>query len=89
MGTSLPLFLWQVEVHAKAGGKYDSVQRWTGTKFADKPEKAYAMTNAQEYFAEGTEAYFGRNDFFPFDRQELKEADPELFGILADVWSKP
>lgn len=74
--------------HAKVGGKYDSVQRWLGTKFADKPEKAYAMTNAQEYFAEGTEAYFGRNDFFPFDRKELLETDPELFGILKEVWAK-
>jgi hypothetical protein len=44
------------------------------------------MTNAQEYFAEGTESYFGRNDFYPFNRKELKEADPELFGIMQDVW---
>ena len=74
--------------HAKASKKYDLVLRWLGTKFADKAEKAYAMTNPQEYFAEGTEAYFGRNDFYPFDRKELKEVDPELFGILAEVWSR-
>ena len=73
---------------AKAGGKYDLVKRWLGTKFADKPERAYAMTNAQEYFAEGTEAYFDRNDFYPFDRKELQEADPELVKLMADVWSR-
>lgn len=75
--------------HAKSGGKYDLVKRWLGTKFAEKPEKAYAMTNAQEYFAEGTEAYFGKNDFYPVDAKELKEADPELFAIIAEVWSRP
>ena len=74
--------------HAKASGKYDSVQRWLGTKFATKPEKAYAMTSPQEYFAEGTEAYFDRNDFFPFNRSELKATDMELFLLLDVVWNK-
>ena len=74
--------------HAKAGGKYDSVKRWLGTKFADKPERAYAMTNAQEYFAEGSEAYFDQNDFFPFNQDELKETDPGLSKILEQVWSR-
>ncbi len=75
--------------HAIASGKYDSVQRWLGTKFADKPEKAYAITSPQEYFAEGTEAFFDRNDFFPFDRAELKATDLELFLLLDVVWNKP
>ena len=65
------------------------MQRWLGTKFADKPERAYAMTDAQEYFAEGTEAFFGRNDFFPFTRDELKATDMELFLVLNQVWNKP
>jgi hypothetical protein len=70
--------------HAKASGKYDRVEKNDG-QFA----KAYAMNNAYEYFAEGSEAYFGKNDFYPFDRKQLKECDPELFGIMEDVWSKP
>ncbi len=74
--------------HAKAGGKFDSVKRWLGTKFADKPERAYAMTNAQEYFAEGSEAYYDQNDFFPFNRDELKQTDMELFLLLEKVWNK-
>lgn len=69
--------------HAKAGGKYDRVERNDG-QFV----KAYAMNNAHEYFAEGTEAYFGKNDFYPFDQKQLKEFDPELFGIMEDVWSR-
>lgn len=70
--------------HAKTSGKYDHVERNDG-KFL----KAYAMTNSQEYFAEGTEAYFGKNDFFPFERRDLKSIDPELFGIMEKVWLNP
>ncbi len=35
-----------------------------------------------EYFAEGTEAYFYRNDFYPFVRAELKDHDPVLRDLL-------
>ena len=44
------------------------------------------MTNPMEYFAETTEAYFGRNDFFPFTRDELKKHDPEMFELLGKLW---
>ena len=73
---------------AKASGKYDRVERWNG---ADQPrtfERAYAMTNPQEYFAENTEAFFGRNDFFPFTREELKRHDPEMFELLERLWGE-
>ena len=30
----------------------------------------YALTDQKEFFAEMTEAYFGMNDFFPFNRAE-------------------
>ena len=46
----------------------------------------YGLTNHKEYFAEGTEAYFYRNDFYPFVRAELKEHDPTLHDVLAKVW---
>jgi hypothetical protein len=46
----------------------------------------YASTNFKEYFAEASEAYWGRNDFYPFDREELKEYDPELFEFVQWVW---
>ena len=71
--------------HAKATGKYEQVLRLdsAGRKRLDK---AYAMTNAKEYFAECTEAYFTRNDFFPFTREELKQHDPEMFALLEKLW---
>jgi hypothetical protein len=46
----------------------------------------YALTNHKEYFAEGTEAYFGANDFHPFVRAELKSFDPELHRVLREIW---
>ena len=44
------------------------------------------MTSLFEYFAETTEAYFSRNDFFPFTRDELKRADPDFCALLGTVW---
>jgi Mlc titration factor MtfA (ptsG expression regulator) len=44
------------------------------------------MTNPQEYFAETTEAFFSRNDFFPFNRAELKQHDPDMEQLLTRLW---
>jgi hypothetical protein len=49
----------------------------------------YALTDHKEFFAEMTEAYFGVNDFFPFNRAELKEAEPEIYELMVQVWEKP
>jgi Carbohydrate esterase, sialic acid-specific acetylesterase/Sulfatase len=49
----------------------------------------YALTDHKEFFAEMTEAYFGVNDFFPFNRAELKEAEPEIFELLKNIWESP
>jgi hypothetical protein len=49
--------------------------------------KHYGLTNPMEFFAEMTEAYFGTNDFYPFNRAELKEAEPEVYELLAKIWS--
>ena len=61
---------------------YDEVER-VGAK---KKEKAYAMTDPAEYFAELTEAYFGKNDFFPFNRAELEKHDPVGFALMRKAW---
>ncbi|MDA1266992.1 MAG: metallopeptidase [Planctomycetota bacterium] len=46
----------------------------------------YALTDHKEYFAEATEAYFYRNDFFPFVRAELMQFDAAIHRILVEVW---
>jgi len=71
---------------ARDSGSYEAVKR----AFADgshKVERAYAMNDAKEYFAECTEAFFGRNDFFPFTRDELERHDPEMFRLLQSIWT--
>ncbi|MEQ2009366.1 MAG: metallopeptidase [Limisphaerales bacterium] len=66
---------------AKDAGTYESVLLYTGKKV-----KHYGLTNHKEYFAEGTEAYLYRNDFYPFVRAELKEHDPALHDVLEKIW---
>jgi hypothetical protein len=71
---------------AKASKSYDKVERWFGNVRSNTFERAYAMTSPQEYFAESTEALFSRNDFFPFNRDELKQHDPEMAELLGKLW---
>jgi hypothetical protein len=52
-------------------------------------KKAYAATSAAEYFAELSEAYFGRNDFAPYTRAELEKHDPVGFALMKKVWGDP
>jgi hypothetical protein len=54
-----------------------------------KRVRHYALTNHKEFFAEMTEAFFGTNDFFPFNRAELKEAEPEIHDLLETIWESP
>jgi hypothetical protein len=71
---------------AKAGGKYDKVERRFGNGVPSTFGPAYALTNPMEYFAECTEAYFASNDFFPFGREELERHDPEMVRLLEKLW---
>ena len=73
---------------AQAAGKYDRVLR-QDAEGRKRLDKAYAMTNAKEYFAECSEAFFSRNDFYPFTREELKQHDPEMFALLVRLWDAP
>ena len=66
---------------ATEGGSYKAVLRSGG-----EVEPAYALSNPMEYFAEGSEAYFGTNDFYPFVRAELRRHDPALAALLGKLW---
>ena len=72
--------------HAKDSQSYDKVDRWSGTSIPIRKEKAYAMTNPMEYFAETSEAFFTRNDFYPFTHEELLKHDPDMEKLLTKVW---
>jgi hypothetical protein len=66
---------------AMESGLYRSVKRHDGSDI-----EAYARSNAAEYFAELSEAYFSRNDFFPFTRAELFTYDPSGERLIAELW---
>ena len=53
---------------------------------SDGREKVLHFVKPMETFAEMSEAYFGMNDFFPFNRAELKREEPALHGLLRDIW---
>ncbi len=59
-------------------------------------EDTYAATNAEEYWAEGVQSYFDcnasprrgvHNDIDT--REELKEYDPKLFGLIDESFKRP
>jgi len=70
------------EAATKSGG-YDQVKHVKG-----RTVRAYALTNDKEYFAEVTEAYYGKNDMFPFTREELKKHDPKGFEAVEKAWAQ-
>lgn len=67
---------------AKGKGLYANIQYVDGSL-----KRAYALTNEKEYFAELSEAYFGRNDFFPFVREELCAYDRAGYALMQQMWN--
>lgn len=68
----------------KESGHGDAALLYNGKKV-----KHYGLTNQKEFFAEMTEAFFGVNDFYPFNRAELMQSEPELFELLGEIWNPP
>lgn len=69
-----------------AAGLYDRVEMRPGKDRPRVIRKAYALTNHKEFFAECSEAYWSRNDFYPYDRKELEKYDPETVRLMAKWW---
>lgn len=65
----------------KQSGHGDKVLLVTGQRL-----RHYALTDHKEFFAEMSEAYFGSNDFFPFNRGELMTAEPDIYRLLETIW---
>ena len=61
--------------------------KYTKTLHIDGYEtKHYALTDQKEFFAEFTETFFGMNDFYPFNRGELKNDAPEIETLMQSIW---
>lgn len=67
----------------KASGHGEQVLHINGRR-----TRHYALTDQKEFFAEMSEAYFGMNDFYPFNQGELKEAEPEIWKLMQEIWGK-
>jgi hypothetical protein len=65
----------------KQSGSGENVLLYNGSH-----ARHYALTDYKEFFAEFTESYFGLNDYFPFNRAELKIAEPEIYALMANIW---
>lgn len=50
---------------------------------------AYARINEKEFFAEVSEAYFFRNDYYPFENADLQFYDSATFSLLVTLWGAP
>lgn len=68
----------------KASGRGEGVMLYDGRRV-----KHYALTDHKEFFAEMSESYLGSNDFYPFNRAELKESEPEIHSLLKEIWEAP
>lgn len=57
-----------------------------GRKLYDK--SLYIATNEAEFFAEATCAYLDRLEYFPKNRADLKQHDPQTFKLIDSIWGK-
>jgi alpha-L-fucosidase 2 len=65
----------------RKSGRGDNALLYNG-----KRVRHYGLTDQKEFFAEMTEAYFGVDDFFPFNAAELMTSEPEIFELMKAIW---
>lgn len=65
---------------------YQNVSYHNGDQEFYNVAVTYGMNNEREFFAELTEAYFGYNDYFPFDRNDLMEYDVVAYAAVDGIW---
>ncbi len=68
--------------NAMKNGLYRNVKDEEGKSI----EKAYALVNQLEYFAELSCMYFSGCNYQPFDRKELKTYDPRGYAMILKMW---
>lgn len=52
-------------------------------------QRAYALNNEMEFFAEMSEAWWATNDFYPFVRAEIQDGFPGIPGLMDACWKMP
>ena len=82
-------------------GLYDSIEYHSGCSSSSSDggamrrstAKAYACTNAMEYWAELSAAFLGGlddkkeyNKWYPFNREQIQKHDPRAYSMLSRLW---
>jgi hypothetical protein len=82
-------------------GLYDSIEYHSGCSNSNNDSgamrkataKAYACTNAMEYWAELSAAFLGGlddtkeyNKWYPFNREQIQKHDPRAYSMLSRLW---
>ncbi len=75
------------ETFAASRHLYLNVYGTNGVKLVPN-RQAEAYKNSRSYFIELSEAYWGENDFYPFDYAELERHDPEGFELLQKIYGE-
>ncbi len=81
------------------GGRHEGLEKAYALAFSNKRyedvlhmsgqrRRHVALESEAAYFAEASEAYFGRNDHAPFDRSALASHDPGIHALLPDLWAE-
>lgn len=87
INTGLKSLVANTYQHAMSSNLYSHTLYHEGNGKKRTAEWAYAAKDEKEYFAELTEAYFGINDYFPFDREDLAKYDTAGFNMMMSIWS--
>ena len=64
----------------------DPQSKWIQTDTPAHPNQSYCLNDEWEYFAEMSEAYWGENDYYPFNYEQLKKHDPTAFAAMEKIW---
>lgn len=80
-------------LNAKSRHLYDTYYRryslddLQGTEYkADETNHVYCLNDSFEFFAEMSEAYWGGNDYFPYNYEQLKAFDSTAFALMEKIW---
>lgn len=65
---------------------YTNIQYHNGNNVYTTAASAYGLNDEKEFFSELTEAYFGLNDYYPFDNADLQAYDPIGYNAVNAIW---
>ncbi len=70
------------EIWYRTDASYNTEDKWT------KTTSAYCMNDDFEYFSEMCEAYWGENDYYPFNYMQLKDFDKNGYNMCVKIWGE-